>query len=74
MQAEIRKQGATMKSYQFSLGALMAVVTLVCVGLGMARVIPVPNLSDIDPLIWWGFAMVGFVGLSSAAGVRWLNS
>jgi len=59
---------------QFSLAALMAAVTLVCVGLGMARVVPVPDFRDIDPLVWWGFAMVGFVGLSSAATIKWLNS
>lgn len=61
-------------SKQFSLGALMAAVGLICVGLAMARLVPVPDFSAVDRVVWGGLAMLAGIACATTAGVRWLNS
>lgn len=46
-------------SGQFSLGALLGVVTLCCVMFGLARLVPWPELGAVDPMIWGVVLLAG---------------
>lgn len=63
-----------MRWHQFSISTLLVLTLAVAVVLGMARLVPVPDLRAIDPVIWGGVAMVSAIGLVTAAGVWWFNS
>ena len=58
---------------QYSLAALLVVVTAVCLLLGVFRTVPVPEFRAVDSIIWWGAAMVLSITGGSFLIFRWLN-
>lgn len=63
-----------LRNCQFSLGSLLVVMTAVGVVMGMGRLVPMPDLAAVDPLVWWGLGMVGSVAAGTIYGIQWLNS